>query len=75
MIDGEEDLTALAFIDAADKETILIYGQPKKGMVLVYPEKVRKKVHAIIEQIKNSQQGNAHKKVKVVKDKTGNKNE
>ena len=34
-IDGEEDLTALAFIlDMAD-ENVLVYGQPKEGIVLI----------------------------------------
>lgn len=39
LIDGEEDLTALAFIANAGKKDIIVYGQPKKGMVIVVPEK------------------------------------
>ncbi len=44
LIDGEEDLTALAFIVAGGKKDIVIYGQPDKGMVVVEPEKAKKKV-------------------------------
>jgi len=39
LIDGEEDLTALAFILAAGKNDIIIYGQPDEGMVVVKPDK------------------------------------
>ena len=35
LIEGEEDLTALAFIKDADKKTLVIYGQPHKGIVVV----------------------------------------
>lgn len=53
LIDGEEDLTALAFINAANEKTVVVYGQPKKGIVLVYPKKIRKKINEIIDEIKN----------------------
>ena len=53
LIDGEEDLTALAFINVADEKTVVVYGQPKKGIVLVYPKKIRKKITRIIDEIKN----------------------
>lgn len=39
LIDGEEDLTALAFILAAGKKDIIVYGQPEEGMVVVKPDK------------------------------------
>lgn len=39
LIDGEEDLTALAFMLAAGKKDIIIYGQPDEGMVVVKPDK------------------------------------
>ncbi|MFH0737624.1 MAG: DUF359 domain-containing protein [Candidatus Micrarchaeota archaeon] len=38
LIDGEEDLTALAFILAAGPKDIIVYGQPGAGMVLVLPD-------------------------------------
>jgi uncharacterized protein (UPF0218 family) len=45
LIDGEEDLTALAFILAADEEYLVVYGQPHKGMVMVIPEKeIKRKI-------------------------------
>ncbi|MEW6035430.1 MAG: DUF359 domain-containing protein [Candidatus Micrarchaeota archaeon] len=45
LIDGEEDLTALAFILAAQEGDVVIYGQPGQGMVVVKPdEKIKKKV-------------------------------
>ena len=44
-IDGEEDLTALAFILKGGKNDLIIYGQPNEGMVVVVPdEKVKKKI-------------------------------
>lgn len=42
-IDGEEDLTALAFARYADKNTLIIYGQPYSGIVVVFPTKETKK--------------------------------
>lgn len=45
LIDGEEDLTALAFILAADENYVVVYGQPKEGMIMVeYDEKIKKKI-------------------------------
>ncbi len=44
-IDGEEDLTALAFIRSAGKEDVIVYGQPNSGMVVVVPDKrIKKKI-------------------------------
>ncbi len=43
-VDGEEDLTALAFIKNADKKTIVIYGQPHEGVVIVTHDKRTKKL-------------------------------
>lgn len=49
MIDGEEDLTALAFINAAKPEHVLVYGQPKKGLVVVkIDKKIKKKIEKIL---------------------------
>lgn len=45
LIDGEEDLTALAFVMAGGKKDIIIYGQPHEGMVLVVPgARIKKRV-------------------------------
>ncbi len=45
LIDGEEDLTALAFIRAAGEEDVVVYGQPHSGMVVVVPDKrIKKKI-------------------------------
>lgn len=35
LIEGEEDLSALAFMLFADKNFYIIYGQPEKGVVLI----------------------------------------
>jgi uncharacterized protein (UPF0218 family) len=43
LIDGEEDLTALAFIRSAGKGDIIIYGQPNEGFVVVRPNPGMKK--------------------------------
>lgn len=37
LIEGEEDLTALAFIRSSDQKDIVIYGQPHRGIVVVKP--------------------------------------
>jgi uncharacterized protein (UPF0218 family) len=39
LIDGEEDLTALAFIRSATAKDLVLYGQPHEGIVLVRPDK------------------------------------
>jgi uncharacterized protein (UPF0218 family) len=45
LIDGEEDMTALAFIAAGGKKDVIIYGQPHKGMVIVrYDTKLKKRI-------------------------------
>lgn len=45
LIDGEEDLTALAFISSARATDIVVYGQPRKGMVMVRPnQRIKKRI-------------------------------
>ncbi|NYZ74094.1 DUF359 domain-containing protein [Candidatus Micrarchaeota archaeon] len=45
LIDGEEDLTALAFIRSAGARDLVVYGQPHKGIVLVRSdERIKKKI-------------------------------
>ena len=43
LIDGEEDLTALAFILKAGNKDVVVYGQPHLGIVIVKPDKKLKK--------------------------------
>jgi GTP-dependent dephospho-CoA kinase len=45
LIEGEEDLTALAFIREADEDDLVLYGQPGEGVVLVRPTKeIKRKI-------------------------------
>ncbi len=45
LIEGEEDLTALAFIRSAGPDCVVVYGQPKAGMVVVLPdEKIKRRI-------------------------------
>jgi uncharacterized protein (UPF0218 family) len=45
LIDGEEDLTALAFIRSATARDVVIYGQPKRGIVVVKAdEKIKRRI-------------------------------
>jgi len=48
LIEGEEDLTALAFILAGGKKELVVYGQPDEGMVVVQPEKAKKKLRRLV---------------------------
>jgi len=49
-IDGEEDLTALAFMKNADNGMITIYGQPDKGIVVVESnKKTRSRISKLID--------------------------
>ena len=45
LIEGEEDLTALAFILGAGEKDVIVYGQPGEGLVVVVPNnKLKKKI-------------------------------
>jgi len=45
LIEGEEDLTALAFVLAAGRGDLIVYGQPEQGLVLVgYDPKLKKRI-------------------------------
>lgn len=49
LIEGEEDLTALAFIKAAGKRDVIVYGQPGEGIVLVKAdERIKKKIERFL---------------------------
>jgi hypothetical protein len=50
LIDGEEDLTALAFALAGTKKYLILYGQPNEGLIAVEPEnkKIKQKIKKIL---------------------------
>jgi len=50
LIDGEDDLAALAFINAANEDYLILYGQPEEGIVIVRADMATKdKVKEILE--------------------------
>jgi uncharacterized protein (UPF0218 family) len=56
---GEEDLTTLAAISEAPSGALVIYGQPKEGMVVVEVDKKSKaKIAKIIEEMENGSPNN-----------------
>jgi len=53
-IDGEEDLLALSAILSSPDNSVVVYGQPKKGAVLVrVDEPIRRKMINIIQKVQN----------------------
>lgn len=48
---GEEDLTALVFIYFANRDTIVVYGQYEKGLIVVEPYKCKKRVEDLMDKI------------------------
>jgi len=53
-VDGEEDLLALAAVLYAPVGSIVVYGQPKKGMVVVsVTNDVKRKIRDIMNRMKN----------------------
>ena len=48
---GEEDLVALVFMYFANSDEIVVYGQKNKGMIVVEPYKIRKKVDDLMDKI------------------------
>lgn len=53
-IDGEEDLLALAAILSSPENTVVVYGQPKKGAVIVRVDnRVKEKMVEIIRQARD----------------------
>ncbi|PKP54507.1 MAG: hypothetical protein CVT90_00915 [Candidatus Altiarchaeales archaeon HGW-Altiarchaeales-3] len=49
IVDGEEDLAALAVISDAPENTIVFYGQPRKGLVMIEVDLyIKEKVKGII---------------------------
>lgn len=53
IVDGEEDLLALPAINLSPIGAIVLYGQPKEGIVMVeVNSKVKRKVQAILKEMK-----------------------
>lgn len=53
LVDGEEDLLTLPAIKFAPRGTLILYGQPKRGMVMVrVTNTIQKKVDRILNQCK-----------------------
>ncbi len=51
-VDGEEDLSTLAAINLSPLNSIVLYGQPNQGLVVVeVNEKVKKEVEKILEEM------------------------
>jgi hypothetical protein len=48
VVEGEEDLAVLPSIILAPKNTVLMYGQPNQGLVVVEVEKLKKKAEELI---------------------------
>jgi len=50
LVDGEEDLFTLVAVSQAPEDTLVVYGQPKQGVVAVkVTEETRRKVQLIID--------------------------
>jgi uncharacterized protein (UPF0218 family) len=55
IIDGEEDLLTIVSVISAPEKALVIYGQPKKGIVVVkVTEKTKKKMQNIIDAMNKS---------------------
>jgi len=52
IVDGEEDLAVLPSIILAPPNTLIFYGQPNEGVVLVKAEKMKQKAEELIRQFK-----------------------
>lgn len=53
-VDGEEDLTALAAIAESPVGTVLVYGQPEEGLVVVrVDEEAKEKVKKILKEMED----------------------
>lgn len=57
LVDGEEDLFALVAVISAPKGSIVVYGQPKEGIVIIeVTEVTKKKFHEIIKRMERNGQ-------------------
>ncbi|MEW6011345.1 MAG: DUF359 domain-containing protein [Euryarchaeota archaeon] len=48
IVSGEEDLAVLPCILLAPEDSVILYGQPNEGLVMVKSQKVKKKVEELI---------------------------
>ena len=56
IVDGEEDLIALAAIAAAPKDSIILYGQPNEGLVMIeVDDKIKAEAGNILEQMEETE--------------------
>lgn len=54
VVDGEEDLITLVAINLAPISTLVLYGQPDQGIIVVeVNDNIKKKVEKILERMKN----------------------
>ena len=55
LVDGEEDLLTLVALLCAPKNSLVIYGQPREGIVVVkVTEKTREKIRSIVDAMEES---------------------
>jgi len=55
LVDGEEDLLTLVALLCAPKNSLVIYGQPREGIVVVkVTEKTREKIRSIVDAMEKS---------------------
>lgn len=52
IVDGEEDLAVLPSIILAPPNTLIFYGQPNEGVVIVKAEKMKQKAEDLLKQFK-----------------------
>ncbi|HDM88464.1 MAG TPA: DUF359 domain-containing protein, partial [Candidatus Bathyarchaeota archaeon] len=58
IVDGEEDLLTLVAVLSAPDGSIVIYGQPKRGVVVIeVNEKIKQRFHEIISEMKRWEMG------------------
>jgi len=58
IVDGEEDLLTLVAVLSAPDGSIVIYGQPKRGVVVIeVNEKIKQRFHEIIKEMKRWEMG------------------
>lgn len=54
-VEGEEDLLALAAVLAAPEGSLVVYGQPKRGIVIIFvTDDSKKRVQAIVDRMEIS---------------------
>jgi uncharacterized protein (UPF0218 family) len=55
MVDGEEDLLALAAVLSAPEDALVVYGQPHRGIVVIkVTEETKERMHRIVDAMEES---------------------